>query len=188
MSENKTDLSQSFCVNTAICSDQDSSNEECPNGVCTEEECNNEMCPDTQSPNSVMPNLEPCPGGVCPMPMPKRKMRPPGEISSTPDLPPLNQLFSQLFSSVVTQDGEQKEGQTTSKLADMLKQRMDNRSDDDISENEDNTEDDEDTDDADDEDLVNKESKYSRWDTLNNLVKSHENLTSTFMELLRNDE
>jgi len=54
-----------------------------------------------------------CPGGVCPMPKKsddskssspsKRKMRPPGETGS-PGVPQLDQLFSQLFSSVLGND------------------------------------------------------------------------------------
>ena len=110
MSENKTDLSQSFCgdapseCNKDGCpgrNDDGSCHDgSCPNGSCTTSSgakvtfnTNSDL---SEPESSDACNEEKCPGGVCPMPK-KRKMRPPGDVGPPPGMPAFDQLFSQLF-------------------------------------------------------------------------------------------
>ena len=195
MSENKTDLSQSFCGYAPTEWDKDgcpgrNDDGSCPDGSCTTR-CgakvtfNTEQGSDLSEPDSSDEcNEEKCPGGVCPMPK-KRKMRPPSDaMSGPPGMPAFDQLFSQLFSSVLNPDkGDTDEAppNPVDKWADILKSSMNGVVDRENEYTDDEGDEGDDVDDEDDDEGDEDDGVDIRWDTLNNLTRS-------FLELLRDDK
>uniref|UniRef100_A0A6C0JMM1 Uncharacterized protein n=1 Tax=viral metagenome TaxID=1070528 RepID=A0A6C0JMM1_9ZZZZ len=179
------DLSQSFC-------DTDT----CPDGAtCSAANVTFNCCSDGTK----------CPGGVCPMPKKsddskssspsKRKMRPPGETGS-PGIPQLDQLFSQLFSSVLGNDDSPSNPLTAWESMMRKNPRISQSSD----SSDEDTDEDSDDDDGDysDEDCEhgenydneecqtdNAEQFDPRWDIINKLIESHVNLTRAVSDLTR---
>jgi len=120
----------------------------------------------------------------------KRKMRPPGETGS-PGVPQLDQLFSQLFSSVLGNDDS-----PSNPLAAWESMMRKNPRISQSSQSSDNS--DEDTDEDSDDDgehgencdheecqTDNAEQFDPRWDTINKLIESHVNLTRAVSDLTR---
>ena len=120
--------------------------------------------------------------------MPKRKMRPPGDLSSTsqPGLPQMDQLFSQLFGSVLNPN--QVASDPASKWADMLKNSAgleegeDDEGDEDESGEDEEGEEGEDEGDCDHPEChpESNNTLATRWKTLQKLVQSHEILIRSF--------
>lgn len=185
------DLSQSFC-DTDTC--RDGTN-------CSAANVTFNCCSD----GTECPDETKCSDGVCPMPKKsddskssspsKRKMRPPGETGS-PGVPQLDQLFSQLFSSVLGNDDSPSNPlaawESMIRKNPRISQSSDN-SDEDT--DEDSDEDDRDYSDEDGEhgencdreecQTDNAEQFDPRWDTINKLIESHVNLTRAVSDLTR---
>ena len=145
-----------------------------------------------------------CSDGVCPMPKKsddskssspsKRKMRPPGETGS-PGVPQLDQLFSQVFSSVLGND-DSPSNPLAAWESMMRKNPRISQSSDNSDENTD-TDEDEDEGDYTDEDCEHEDCDHEecqtdnaeqfdpRWDTINKLIESHVNLTRVVSDLTR---
>jgi hypothetical protein len=167
--ENKVDLSQSSC------SDDSETGKSCDFKVTC---CSEDVCPEE---SGQVCDKSKCPGEVCQIPKKSRKMRPPNASRG----PPLNQLFSQLFSSVLGGDGDGLPGQGSpnpmAALGNMMRQNTRMRDED-----EDSDQEEDEGESSSDEDDGNHDCHVDhRWDTIDKLIESHVNLTRAVSDLIR---
>ena len=173
MSDNKTenveehvDITRSFCATdglTASC---------CVDKSCANDDSSNES-----------------PGGVCPLPKKgvkssKRKMRSPSTVSSTVQPNQLDQMFSQLFRSVLRPPEEKNDCKPTQSN----RKDSDSESESDHDNEKNKEEDDHDSDDDDVSECDDSNCKIHdedpRWEVMRRLLESHINITRAVSDLI----
>jgi TATA-binding protein-associated factor Taf7 len=112
-------------------------------------------------------------------------MKPPGNHDS-PGMPQFDQLFSQLFGSVLKSDASNHQNPLAAwqQILSKNPEIGGDRDEDDNRDDEEDDEDDEEDDDDDDEDCCHRDLKL---ESFNKLLDSHVNLTRSFSEICKKD-